>query len=335
MTSSTPSDPSDLPTFSDIKDAADRLHGFAVETPLLESPLLNEEIGFRLLIKAEMLQRTGSFKFRGAYNRLAHMSPEDRRRGVVAFSSGNHGQGVAAAAKLFGAPAVIVMPKDAPAMKIANTRAYGAEVVFYDRKTDDREAIGEQIAKKRGLTLVRPFDDPYVIAGQGTAGIEIARAARARGIPIDAVLVPCGGGGLTAGLALALETESPATKVWAVEPAGWDDWQKSLAAGRIERAGGHGSMLCDALLTPSPGRLTFAINRRLIGGALDVDDDAVLKAIAVAWKHFKVVVEPGGAVGLAAALVGVFPARGRTVCAVCSGGNVDAAVFRTALERFA
>ncbi|MBM3566366.1 MAG: threonine/serine dehydratase [Alphaproteobacteria bacterium] len=326
---------SDPPTYDDIKEAADRLHGFAVETPLLESPLLNDELGFRLLVKAEVLQRTGSFKFRGAYNRLSHMSPEDRRRGVVAFSSGNHAQGVAASAKIFGAPAVIIMPKDAPALKVANTRAYGAEVVLYDRKTEDREVIGEQIAKKRGLTLVRPFDDPYIIAGQGTAGIEIVRAARARGIPLDAVLVPCGGGGLTAGLALAIHAESPGTKVWLVEPEGWDDWKKSLESGRIERTDDQGSMLCDALLTPSPGKITFEINRRLVAGALDVGDEAVLRAMAVAWKYFKVVVEPGGVVGLAAALSGAIQTQGQTICAVCSGGNVDPAIYRTALERFA
>ncbi|MBM3582786.1 MAG: pyridoxal-phosphate dependent enzyme, partial [Alphaproteobacteria bacterium] len=227
--------PSELPAYDDVKDAAGRLHGVAFETPLLESPLLDDELGFRLLIKAEVLQRTGSFKFRGAYNRVSRLSADERRRGVVGFSSGNHAQGVAAAAQLVGAPAVIVMPKDAPAMKIANTRAYGAEVVLYDRLKDDREAIGEKLARERGLTLVRPFDDFYIIAGQGTGGLEIARAARARGIKLDAVLVPCGGGGLTAGLAIALAAESPGTEMWAVEPAGWDDWKRSFASGRIER----------------------------------------------------------------------------------------------------
>ena len=327
--------PSELPTYDDIKDAAGRLHGLAIETPLLESPLLNDELGYRLLIKAEVLQRTGSFKFRGAYNRVSRLSPEERRRGVVGFSSGNHAQGVAAAAKLIGTPAVIIMPKSAPAMKVANTRAYGAEVVLYDRANEDREAIGEKLARERGLTLVRPFDDFHIIAGQGTGGLEIARAARARGLRLDAVLVPCGGGGLTAGLALALEAESPGTEVWAVEPAGWDDWKRSFAAGKIERADGRGSSFCDALLTPSPGAMTFAINRRLVRGALDVDDAAVMKAMALAWRHFKLVVEPGGAVALAAVLAGALPVKGRTICAVCSGGNVEAAVFRAALERFA
>ena len=332
MTSSVPSE---LPTYDDVKDAAGRLHGLAIETPLLESPLFNDELGFRLLIKAEVLQRTGSFKFRGAYNRVSRLSPEERRRGVVGYSSGNHAQGVAAAAKLVGTPAVIIMPKDAPAMKIANTRAYGAEVVLYDRVNEDREAIGEKISRERGLTLVRPFDDFHIIAGQGTGGLEIARAARARGLRLDAVLVPCGGGGLSAGLALALAEESPGTEVWAVEPAGWDDWKRSFASGKIERAGGHGSPFCDALLTPSPGVMTFAINRRLVRGALDVDDAAVMKAMALAWRHFKLVVEPGGAAALAAVLTGALPVKGKTVCAVCSGGNVEAAVFRTALERFA
>ncbi len=327
--------PSELPTYDDVKDAAGRLHGLAFETPLLESPLFNDELGCRLLIKAEVLQRTGSFKFRGAYNRVSRLSAEERRRGVVGFSSGNHAQGVAAAAQLVGAPAVIVMPKDAPPMKIANTRAYGAEVVLYDRVKDDREAIGEKLARERGLILVRPFDDFHVIAGQGTGGLEIARAARARGIKLDAVLVPCGGGGLTAGLALALAAESPGTEIWPVEPIGWDDWKRSLASGKIERAGGHGSQLCDALLSPSPGAMTFAINRRLVKGALDVDDDAVMKAMALAWRHFKLVVEPGGAAALAAALSGALPVKGKTICVVCSGGNVEASLFRTALERFA
>jgi threonine dehydratase len=326
---------SELPTYEDIKDAAGRLHGLALETPLLESPLLDDELGFRLLIKAEVLQRTGSFKFRGAYNRVSRQTPEQRRRGVVGFSSGNHAQGVAAAAKLVGAPATIIMPKDAPAMKIANTRAYGAEVVLYDRFKEDREAIGERLSRERGLTLIRPFDDFYVIAGQGTGGLEIARAARARGLVLDTVLVPCGGGGLTAGLALALAAESPGTEIWAVEPAGWDDWKRSLASGKIERAGGHGSPFCDALLSPSPGVMTFAINRRLVRGALDVEDDAVMKAMALAWRHFKLVVEPGGAAALAAVLAGALPVKGKTVCVVCSGGNVEASIFRTALERFA
>ncbi len=332
MSSSTPSE---LPTYDDIKDAAGRLHGHVIETPLLESPLLNDELGYRLLIKAEVLQRTGSFKFRGAYNRVSRLTAEERRRGVIGFSSGNHAQGVAAAARMVDAPATIVMPKDAPAMKIANTRAYGAEVVLYDRIEDDREAIGEKLARERGLTLIRPFDDFYVIAGQGTGGLEIARTARARGLKLDAVLVPCGGGGLTAGLALALEAESPGTEIWAVEPAGWDDWKRSLASGRIERAHGRGSPFCDALLSPSPGAMTFAINRRLVRGALDVDDDAVMKAMALAWRHFKLVVEPGGAAALAAVLAGALPVKGRTVCAVCSGGNVEAPVFRAVLERFA
>ena len=327
--------PSELPTYDDIKEAAGRLHGLAIETPLLESPLLNDELGLRLLIKAEVLQRTGSFKFRGAYNRVSRLSPEERRLGVVGYSSGNHAQGVAAAAQLVGTPAVIIMPKDAPAMKIANTRAYGAEVVLYDRANEDREAIGQKISRERGLTLVRPFDDFYVIAGQGTGGLEIARAARVRGLHIDAVLVPCGGGGLTAGIALALEAESPGTEVWAVEPAGWDDWKRSLASGKIEHTSGHGSLLCDALLTPSPGVMTFALNRRRVRGALDVDDAAVMKAMAVAWRYFKLVVEPGGAVALAAVLAGALPVKGKTICAICSGGNVEAAVFRTALERFA
>jgi threonine dehydratase len=324
---------SELPGFDDVKDAAGRLAGRALPTPLLESALLNDALGFRLLVKAEVLQRTGSFKFRGAYNRISRFTAAERRRGVVAYSSGNHAQGVAAAAKVLGAPATIVMPKDAPALKIANTRAYGAEIVFYDRLKDDREAIGARIAAERGLMLVKPYDDRYVIAGQGTVGLEVAGDARARGIALDALIVPCGGGGLISGCALAMAEESPGTKVYAAEPAGWDDTGRSLEAGtRLSNPPG-GSGLCDALLAPTPGEMTFALNSRLLAGAFAVDDAAVYRAMAAAFRHLKLVVEPGGAVALAAALANAKDWQGETVVCVLSGGNVDPALFADVLAK--
>jgi len=322
---------SEIPVFDDVKDAAGRLAGRALPTPLVESALLNDALCFRLLVKAEVLQRTGSFKFRGAYNCVSRLSEDERRRGVVTYSSGNHAQGVAAAAQALGVAATIVMPKDAPAVKIANTRAYGADVVLYDRRTENREAMGAKLAAERGLTLIKPYDDRYIISGQGTIGLEVAGETRARGIVIDAMIVPCGGGGLISGCALAIANESPGTKVYAAEPKGWDDTGRSLKAGtRLSNPPG-GSLLCDALLAPTPGEMTFVLNSRLLAGAFVVDDAAVYKAMATAFKHLKLVVEPGGAVALAAVLTTAAEWRGKTVCVVCSGGNVDADVFKTAL----
>jgi threonine dehydratase len=319
------------PDFAAIEDAARLIAGHATLTPLLESPLLNARLGGRLLVKAEPLQRTGSFKFRGAFNRIGRLSAAERRTGVVAFSSGNHAQGVAAAAQLVGAPAVIVMPADAPGIKVANTRAYGAEVVSYDRFGEDREAIGRRIRDERGAVLVPPYDDPHIIAGQGTVGLEIAAQARAAGIAIDAVAACASGGGLVAGIALALEATSPGTAVHVCEPAGFDDHARSLEAdARIANAPGAHS-ICDALLAATPGEITFSINRRLLRGGIAVTDDEVLRAMGVAFRDLKLVVEPGGAVALAAALSGKLPVAGRTVVVVCSGGNVDPATFGRAL----
>ncbi|MCH7930915.1 MAG: threonine/serine dehydratase [Proteobacteria bacterium] len=330
-------DPNDsnLPTFADVEDAAERLRGRAVMTPLLESPLLNERIGGRVLVKAETLQRTGSFKFRGAYNRISRLSPAERKRGVVAYSSGNHAQGVAAAARLVGAPAVIVMPADAPRIKIDGTRALGAEVVLYDRSRESREAVSERIATERGLTLVPPYDDPRIIAGQGTAGLELAAQAFAIDAELDAVLSPCGGGGLIAGCALALSHRFPGAAVYAVEPEGFDDTTRSLAAGERQEARPGAHSFCDALLSPTPGKLTFAINRRLLAGGLVVSDDEVARAMRVAFLHLKLVLEPGGATALAALLAGGYDGRGKTVAVVASGGNVDPQTFAAALERAA
>ena len=320
-----------LPVLADIEAAAARLHGRAVVTPLLEPPALADRLGARVLIKPECLQRTGSFKFRGAFNKLVQIPAARRANGVVAYSSGNHAQGVAAAAQLLGVPATIVMPSDAPEIKLANTRAYGAEVVPYERSSESREARAREIAEQRGATLVPPYDDPDIIAGQGTCGLEIARQAEAAGAALDAVLICCGGGGLSAGCALALSALAPQAALYTVEPAGFDDTARSLAAGtRLANQPGAKS-LCDALLSPRPGRLTFQINRRLFAGGLVVDDHEVSEAMAAAFRGLKLVVEPGGAVALAAALSGKLPLKGKTVAVVLSGGNVDPDTFTAAL----
>lgn len=320
-----------LPTFADIEAAAKRIAGKAVVTPLLESEEVNKRIGGRVLIKPEVLQRTGSFKFRGAYNRISQIPERERAKGVVAYSSGNHAQGVAAAARLLGLPATIVMPSDAPAIKQVNTKGYGAEIVFYDRYGGSRDAVADEIVTRTGGTLVRPFDDAGIVAGQGTCGLEIARQAAERGIKLDALLVNCGGGGLIGGSALAMRALSPETKVYAVEPEGFDDTARSLAAGERLTNDPAARSICDALLSPSPGALTFALNSRLLAGGLAVSDRQVIEAIAYAFQVLKLVVEPGGAVTLAALLSGAFDARGKTVAIVLSGGNVDPEAFRSYL----
>jgi threonine dehydratase len=323
--------PDAAPGLAEIEAAAARLAGRAVKTPLLEFPALNQRLGGRVLVKPEGLQRTGSFKFRGAYNKISQIPEEARERGVIAYSSGNHAQGVAAAAALLGVPATIVMPADAPAIKLDNTRGYGAEVVLYDRYRDVREEVAERIRAERQATLVRPYDDPDIIAGQGTCGLEIARQAAALGASLDAALVCCGGGGLIAGTATALAALSPGTEVYAVEPAGFDDTTRSLAAGKRLGNDPEARSFCDALLAPEPGELTFAINRRLLSGGLVVDDGEVAEAMAYAFHTLKLVVEPGGAVALAALLAGRIEAGGKTVAVVLSGANVDAATYARAI----
>lgn len=321
------------PGLDEVRVAARQIEGVATRTPLLHAEALSEALGCRLYVKAEPLQRTGSFKFRGAYNRISRLDKAARARGVVAYSSGNHAQAVAAAAKLCGAPALIVMPKDAPAIKVAGTRRHGAEIVFYDRVRDDREAIGGRLAAERGMTLVKPYDDPFVIAGQGTIGLEIAADCRARGIAPDLVVVPAGGGGLIAGTALGLEAEGCDAKVYAAEPFGWHDHALSLAAGERRKAPDPSvKTLCDSLLAAEPGELTFQINRTRLAGGLVVDDEEVFRAIAAAFKDLKLVIEPGGAVALAALLARKVEIAGRVVVAVASGGNVDPATYRLALE---
>lgn len=324
--------PSSLPDVEDVFAAAERLKGHAVLTPLLESDALNARLGGRLLIKAEPLQRTGSFKFRGAYNRISRLNEAERERGVVAYSSGNHAQAVAAAAHLAGTPAVIVMPADAPAVKMDGTRRYGAEIVTYDRGRDNREAIAERIVSERGAILVKPFDDPFVIAGQGTVGLEIAAQCQERGVAPEFVVVPAGGGGLMAGCALALKSAVPTSSLYTAEPEGFDDHALSFAAGERRGASNPSTKsLCDALLSPQPGELTFAINRTRVTGGLVVDDDAVLAAMATAFRELKLVVEPGGATALAAILRGAVETKGKAIVVVASGGNVDGEVYRRAL----
>ncbi|MGE3829417.1 MAG: threonine/serine dehydratase [Parvibaculaceae bacterium] len=321
----------ELPTIDDIESARQRLKGKAVLTPVLESATLNRLAGGRILIKAECLQRTGSFKFRGAWNAISRLDPAASRGGVVAYSSGNHAQGVAAAAQIMGLPALIVMPADTPAIKQDNTRSYGAEVVTYDRATESREEIASRIARERGATIIPPFDHQHVIAGQGTTGLELAEQAEALGAKLDAVLVPASGGGFAAGVALALKARSPSTRVFTVEPEGFDDHARSLKSGKRERNAKVSGSICDALLSPSPGELTFAINRALLAGGLVVSEAEAKQAMIAAFDHLKIVVEPGGAVALAAVLSGKIPLNGGVAGIIASGGNVDRAFFAETL----
>ena len=319
-------------SFEDVEAAARRLEGIAVRTPLLEAPLLNEELGYRLMVKAEPLQRTGSFKFRGAYNTISQFDETARKAGVVAFSSGNHAQGVAAASSMLGVPATIVMPSDAPAIKVANTRAWGANVVLYDRYKENREEIGARIAADSGAILVKPYDNPGVIAGQGTVGLEVVEQCSEVGVTPDAVVIPCGGGGLSSGVTLVLSRLSPATDIWTAEPDGWDDTALSLAAGERISVDGTVKTICDSLLPNAPGELTFPILRDMAKGGLAVSDAAVKRAMAVAFRHFKLVVEPGGAAALAAVLDDKIDCRGKTVVCICSGGNTDPALYADILR---
>jgi threonine dehydratase len=316
-----------LPTATDVEDAARMLADVAVCTPLLSNAVLDQIAGARVFLKAEIFQRTGSFKFRGAYNRIARIPESTRAGGVVAFSSGNHAQGVAAAAKLCGLRALIVMPGDAPAAKIERTKSHGAEVIFYDREREDREEIARKLARERDATLVPPFDDPYVIAGQGTVGREICEDLSALGLQPDIVMMPASGGGLAAGISLAVKERHAAARILTVEPAGFDDHARSFRAGERERGSHHASSICDALLMPEPGKLTFEITRRLVGEGLSATDDEVRAGMRFAFNELKVVVEPGGAVALAALLARKIDARGKIVVAVLSGGNVDAKLF--------
>ena len=321
--------PPSHPTVSstDIDIAAGVIAPFAVRTPLLSPPVLCERVGAKVFLKPEILQRTGSFKFRGAFNKLSSIPREARGGGVVAFSSGNHAQGVAAAAKILNMPATIVMTADAPLSKRERTKAFGAEIVLYDRDREDREAIARDIAGKRGATLVPPYDDPKVIAGQGTVGREIAEDMAALGIAPDIVVAPVSGGGLIAGVATAIKARFPQAMVMSAEPEAFDDHARSLRAGKREAHKAEGRTICDALMASIPGEITFAINSRLLTKGVTASDAEVGAAVGFAFRELKLVVEPGGAVGLAALLAGHINARGRNVVIVLSGGNVDADLY--------
>ena len=321
------------PDIADIRASAQRLAGVARMTPLLEAPQINAIAGRRVLVKAECLQRTGSFKFRGAWSRLSLLTPDELKRGVIAFSSGNHAQGVAHSAQLLETPAVIIMPKDAPAAKIDATRGYGAEVILYDRETESREDIGASLAEQRGLTLVRPYDDRYVISGQGTIGLEVAEQVQQIGVEDVDFVVCCSGGGLSSGIALAVEADAPTLRVRPAEPVGFDDFGRSLIAGEKAVNAKMSGSIQDAILTPTPGDLTFPVGQRLFGPGLVASDEETLHAIALAWRWLRIVVEPGGACALATALFRKDEIEGDAVIVTVSGGNVDRAIFERALNK--
>jgi len=321
---------SDLPRIADIEAAAARLDGVAHRTPLLEFSQLNQAVGGRVLIKPELLQRTGSFKFRGAYNRISQLDRTAFPGGVVACSSGNHAQGVAEACRMLGLPSVVVMPEDAPDAKKRGVIERGGRIVAYDRVREDRDQIARDIAEKTGAAFVPPFDDFHIIAGQGTAGLEIARELGQMDVTPDALLVPCSGGGLTAGCAVAMKAHFPDAEIYAIEPEGFDDHRRSLEAGQLEVNPHLSGSICDALLAPTPGRLTFAINEKLLAGAVAVPDGDVRAAMAYALQSLKLAPEPGGVIGLAAILSGRFDAAGKVVVVMMSGGNADPALIAEA-----
>jgi threonine dehydratase len=315
-----------------IRAAAQRIKGHARRTPILTSPFLDDIAGRHVFVKAECLQHTGSFKFRGGWSAVSSLTDNALKTGVIAFSSGNHAQGVALAAREHGAPAVIVMPSDAPAVKIENTRALGARVVLYDRATEDRNEIGERLSAEHGLTLIKPYDEPQVIAGQGTTGLEIAEDMNALGVTDADVMVCCGGGGLTSGIALALAADAPGLRARPAEPEEFDDVTRSLISGKIESNIRRGGSLCDAIITQQPGDLTFPIMQKLCGPGIVVSEDDCMRAVALAFDRLRIVVEPGGAAALAAALFHPDQFSGDAVIAVATGGNIDAPVFAKALE---
>lgn len=319
-------------SISDVEAAAERLTGIAIRTPLIQNDELDHIAGGNVLVKTENLQVVGSFKIRGAYNLMSQLPAAAARSGVVAFSSGNHAQGVAKAGRLLGIPTAIVMPEDAPRAKMDNTRRLGGEVITYDRYTGDREAIARDIATERGAELVPSYDHDHIIAGQGTVGLEIAEQALDLGLPPDQVLINCGGGGLSAGSAVALKARLPEVAVHTVEPVAFDDTARSLIAGERLRVAPDARSICDALLAESPGRLPFEIQQRLFAAGLGVTDEEVRDAMRFAFQNFKLVVEPGGAVSLAAVLSGKIATAGKTTAIVISGGNVDLELFASVQE---
>jgi threonine dehydratase len=316
-----------LPTAADIDAAAKRLAGIAVRTPLINAAVLDDLLGAKVFLKAETLQRTGSFKFRGAYNKISSIPQEKRAAGVVAYSSGNHAQGVAAAAKLLGMRATIVMPSDAPRAKRLRTEALGAEVIGYDRNTQDRAAIAMKLVNERGATLVPPYDDPLIIAGQGTIGLEIVEQLAERGLKPEIVVVGASGGGLAAGISLGVKSRVATAKFYTAEPDGFDDTARSFVSGKREANARMSGTICDALMTATPGELTFPITSKLIGQGISATDAEVGRAVRYAFEELKLVVEPGGAIGLAALLAGKVDIKGKVVVGVLSGGNVDTELF--------
>lgn len=321
------SKPNYIPTAADVDEAARRIAGVAIRTPLISSPVLDERLGGRIFLKAETLQRIGAFKFRGAYNKLASIPQNERAAGVVAFSSGNHAQGVAAAAKLFGVPAAIVMPSDAPRAKRERTAALGAEVIVYDRNNQDRAAIAREVAQARGATLVPPYDDPHIIAGQGTAGVEIVDDLAELGLKPDMVMAGASGGGLMAGIALAVKPRVPGAQIITCEPEGFDDFSRSFSTGTHQSNDRTSGSICDALMAQTPGDLTFEILTKASARGVAASDAEAAKAVAFAFHELKLVVEPGGAIGLAALLAGKVDVKGKVAVAILSGGNVDAELF--------
>jgi threonine dehydratase len=321
-----------LPTFGDVLAARRRLSALACRTPLIEHPTLNAITGARVLLKAENLQRVGAFKFRGAYNKISQLDKAAYPGGVVACSSGNHAQGVAAAASIMGLKSAIVMPADAPRLKIARTRAFGGEVVAYDRVKEDRDAIARDLCEKRAAAYVHPFDDPDVIAGQGTAGLEMMEQAAAIDAMPDIVLVGASGGGLASGVSIAVKEKCPTAEIYSVEPAGFDDLARSLKRGERERNAALSGTICDALMSNTPGQLTFEVTKRNLVGGLAVTDEEAKAAVRYAFEELKLVVEPGGAVSLAAILAGKLPLKGKTVAAILSGGNIDPALFAEIIQ---
>jgi threonine dehydratase len=322
-----------LPEYADILSAADQIKGHAVRTPLLRNDRLDKLLNARVFIKAENLQRTGSFKFRGACNRISRLSDEEKKRGIIAYSSGNHAQGVSAAARIFGTSATIVMPQDAPATKVDGVRFWGGRVVFFDRSSESREEIAADLSKKDGSTLVPPYEDGFVMAGQGTAGLEAIEQLAELDAQPDIAICPTGGGGLVAGVGLAVKHHYPDAQIWAAEPEGFDDHARSLTSGdRVSNDKLTGS-ICDAIITPTPGKMTWHLNSRQLAGSAIVSDDEVLDAMAYAWQNFKIIVEPGGIAAFAAVLSGKLDVAGKTVCVLATGGNVDLDVYRLALDR--
>ncbi len=323
----------DIPTIEDVKSAAERLQEQAVVTPLLQSRALNAVTGAQVYIKPECLQRTGSFKFRGAFNAISRLDDAVRARGVSASSSGNHAQGVAAAAEIFGIPATIVMPEDAPALKVRRTRNSGAEVIFYDRGSADREQVVNKVVEENGTTYIHPFNNFHVIAGQGTVGLEISQSMQALGRQPDRVLICTGGGGLTAGVALAINHSFPDAKIHTVEPEGFDDYRRSLLSGVPVRNPTQAGSICDAILTPSPGPIGFEINKNLISEGLVISDEEAMDAVRYAYEELKLVAEPGGAAALAALLKAEKTWAGETIAIVISGGNIDPSTFADIVNR--